>query len=101
MKYIVELEDEEQEHVLTRSELVEYLHNTDRRVNQVERVQVDEKFIDSKIDDALRTAFSEILSQHELHSGDITPLMETRLEDTKDDLKGQVKQWIRTRADTY
>jgi len=38
MKYIVELEDEEQEHVLTRSELVEYLHNSDRRVNQVERV---------------------------------------------------------------
>lgn len=101
MKYIVDLEGEEKEHVLTRSELVEHLHDNNWRVNQVERVQVDEKFINSKIDDALRTAFSEILSQHELHSGDITPLMETRLEDTKDDLKAQVKQWIRTRADTY
>jgi len=94
-RYITELEDGT--HVLTQSELVEYLQDSETLVKEAERVEVSEDFIDAKIDDALRTAFSEILSQHGLHSGDIDPLMDKRIEDDKDDLKDGVKTWIEAR----
>jgi len=94
-RYITELDDGTQ--VLTHSELVEYIQDSETTVMEAERVEVSEDFIDAKIDDALRTAFSEILSQHGLHSGDIRPLMDKRIEDSKDDLKDGVKTWIEAR----
>lgn len=83
--------------VLEKDEMIRQFEPDRFEVEKVEKIGVDSEFIDAKIDDALRTAFSEILNQHSLESGDVRPEMKHKIDVIKDDLKDSTKVWIRGR----
>jgi len=83
--------------VLEKDKMIRQFEPDRFEVEKVEKINVDSEFIDAKIDDALRTAFSEILNQHSINSGDVRPEMKQEIDEIKDDLKNSTKVWIRGR----
>jgi hypothetical protein len=83
--------------VLEKDKMIRQFEPDRFEVKKVEKINVDSEFIEAKIDDALRTAFSEILNQHSIKSGDVRPEMKQEIDDIKDDLKNSTKVWIRGR----
>jgi len=67
-------------------------------MNNTEQQEQDSQAIEDKIDEALSEAFSEILSHHDLDSGDIPPSYNREIENATDDLKDTVQDWIRHRV---
>lgn len=55
--------------------------------------------VEDIIEKKLQEAFSEILEVHDLETGDITPLQQAAIDQSRDELVEDVMCWIQTRLE--
>lgn len=82
---------------LTHSELIEYLKNEDFIVHEAERIHADSEYIKEKIEEKLQEAHRDILSHHDLRSGDISPLEQEVMIEKTNKLVEETESWIEGR----
>lgn len=88
---------EPKEYTLTGDELVEYLNNETFTVYEAEKVTVDRDKIKEIIQSKLQEGYSEILSHHSLHTGDITPLEQEDIDSKEEEVVEATTDWIERR----
>ena len=64
-----------------------------------EKRQVKEEEIEEILHRKLQTAYSEILEEHDIHSGDVSVEEQMKFDECEDELKQVVKNWISRRMD--
>jgi len=88
---------EKEGYTLTGDELVEYLNDEAFTVFTAEKISVDEDKIEEVIRAKLQEAYAEILTHHNLNSGDITPLEIMDMDSKEEQVVNVTQDWIEGR----
>lgn len=63
------------------------------------KIEADEEQIDEILKSKLQEAYSEMLEEHGIKSGDITPFRQMEMDEAEDELSKLAYEWIKSRVE--